>query len=239
MGNNHFTGNIPTDIGKLSKLGRLGLQNIQLSGSIPSSLGNLKMLTILLLQGNNLEGSIPSSLGECHRLLLLNLLQNNLGGAIPQQIIALPSLSVSLDLSRNHFVGPFPLEDGNLKNLSELDVSNNVLSGELSGSFGNCVSLEVLHLQGNLFKGQIPSSFISLERIQDFDISRNNLIDLLKATDGFASAYLIGDGSFGSVYKGVLLDDDREQIVAVKVLNMLRRGASKSFIAKSLYPIRR
>ncbi|TQE11913.1 hypothetical protein C1H46_002547 [Malus baccata] len=55
---------------------------------------------------------------------------------------------------------------------------------------------------------------------------------LLKATDGFSEANLIGAGSFGSVYKGVLDEDDKAQLVAVKVFNLLRHGASRSFIAE-------
>ncbi|XP_018503848.2 probable LRR receptor-like serine/threonine-protein kinase At3g47570 [Pyrus x bretschneideri] len=40
-------------------------------------------------------------------------------------------------------------------------------------------------------------------------------------------------GNFGSVYKGVLdVDNGTRQLVAVKVFNMLRQGASKSFIAE-------
>ncbi|CAK9135781.1 unnamed protein product [Ilex paraguariensis] len=53
---------------------------------------------------------------------------------------------------------------------------------------------------------------------------------LLKATNGFSSDNLIGMGSFSSMYKGVL--DQDGTIVAVKVLNLLRPGASKSFLAE-------
>ncbi|CAK9173571.1 unnamed protein product [Ilex paraguariensis] len=53
---------------------------------------------------------------------------------------------------------------------------------------------------------------------------------LLKATNGFSLENLIGIGSFGSVYKGIL--DQEGMIVAVKVLNLRRRGASKSFKAE-------
>ncbi|PQP96822.1 putative receptor-like protein kinase [Prunus yedoensis var. nudiflora] len=55
---------------------------------------------------------------------------------------------------------------------------------------------------------------------------------LLRATDEFSSANLIGAGSFGSVYKGILDDNDKHQLVAVKVFNLLRHGASKSFMAE-------
>ncbi|XP_043690498.1 probable LRR receptor-like serine/threonine-protein kinase At3g47570 [Telopea speciosissima] len=53
---------------------------------------------------------------------------------------------------------------------------------------------------------------------------------LLKATNGFSSTNLIGVGSYGSVYEGVL--NHGEIIVAVKVLNIEQRCASKSFLAE-------
>ena len=53
---------------------------------------------------------------------------------------------------------------------------------------------------------------------------------LLKATDGFSPTHLVGEGGFGSVYKGIL--DQDGAIVAVKVLNLRRQGASKSFMAE-------
>ncbi|KAL6125753.1 hypothetical protein ACLB2K_073807 [Fragaria x ananassa] len=53
---------------------------------------------------------------------------------------------------------------------------------------------------------------------------------LVKATDGFSSANLIGEGSFGLVFKGVL--DEGERTVPVKVLNLVRHGDLKSFLAE-------
>ena len=52
---------------------------------------------------------------------------------------------------------------------------------------------------------------------------------LLYATDGFSSINLNGVGSFGFVYKGIL--NQGRHTVAIKVLNLSRHGASKSFIA--------
>nr|AMM42988.1 LRR-RLK [Vernicia montana] len=55
--------------------------------------------------------------------------------------------------------------------------------------------------------------------------------ELLHATGGFSSDNLIGQGGFGSVYRGIL-DRDGGKLVAVKVLNLQQHGASKSFIAE-------
>ncbi|KAK9725060.1 hypothetical protein RND81_05G119600 [Saponaria officinalis] len=51
---------------------------------------------------------------------------------------------------------------------------------------------------------------------------------LLKATDGFSAEKLLGKGSFGSVFEGIL----NGKPVAIKVLNSQNRGASKSFMAE-------
>uniref|UniRef100_R7WE77 Receptor kinase-like protein Xa21 n=1 Tax=Aegilops tauschii TaxID=37682 RepID=R7WE77_AEGTA len=54
--------------------------------------------------------------------------------------------------------------------------------------------------------------------------------DLARATEVFSTSNLIGKGSYGSVYKGKLVHDEKE--VAVKVFNLETRGAHKSFIAE-------
>ncbi|MED6197974.1 hypothetical protein PIB30_061813 [Stylosanthes scabra] len=53
---------------------------------------------------------------------------------------------------------------------------------------------------------------------------------LHQATNGFSSSNLVGTGSFASVYRGTLVNFERP--VAIKVLNLKTRGASKSFMAE-------
>ncbi|KAK2373507.1 putative LRR receptor serine/threonine-protein kinase [Trifolium repens] len=54
--------------------------------------------------------------------------------------------------------------------------------------------------------------------------------DLYQATDGFSTTNLIGSGGFGSVYKGNLMSVDK--VIAVKVLNLEKKGAHRSFITE-------
>ncbi|KAM7466681.1 hypothetical protein LguiB_014243 [Lonicera macranthoides] len=105
-----------------------------------------------------------------------------------------------------------------------------MLSGEIPAELGKCSDLVNLYLGGNFFEGSIPPSFKSLRGVQKLDISSNNLSDLLKATNGFSSTNLIGVGCFGSIYKGIL--DREEKMLAVKVLDLQRQGAFKSFMVK-------
>ncbi|GFS33992.1 leucine-rich repeat protein kinase family protein [Actinidia rufa] len=224
---NQFTGNIPIDLWNLQNLNIVSIGGNRLSGNIPSSLENLTLLYALYLDENNFHGSIPPSLGKCHSLEDLSFGVNNLSGTIPQELATISSL-LFMNLSQNQLSGPVPLEVGNLKNLEALDLSENMLSGQIPSTLGSCVKLTFLDMEGNIFWGSLPSSLRDLRGFEN----------LLKATDGFSQDNLLGIGGFGSVYKGIL--DQGDRVVAVKVLNLQFRGASKSFIAecKALKSIR-
>ena len=53
-------------------------------------------------------------------------------------------------------------------------------------------------------------------------------LELVESTNGFSRENLVGSGNFGSIYKGVAPGDGT--LVAVKVLNLLQHGVSKSFM---------
>jgi serine/threonine protein kinase len=61
---------------------------------------------------------------------------------------------------------------------------------------------------------------------------RVSYAELVNATNSFAVENLIGAGSFGSVYKARMIVDGRHVVAAVKVLNLMQRGASQSFLAE-------
>ena len=54
--------------------------------------------------------------------------------------------------------------------------------------------------------------------------------DLSKATNNFSASNMIGQGSFGFVYKGKL--GETGTTVAVKVMNLKQKGAAKSFVTE-------
>ncbi|CAL9122458.1 unnamed protein product, partial [Musa textilis] len=62
LSSNDFEGPIPPDLGELDSLGgTLNLSHNRLSGAIPSELGNLPSTVILDLRYNNLSGEIPGT----------------------------------------------------------------------------------------------------------------------------------------------------------------------------------
>lgn len=90
---NQLSGEIPSELGKLTGLTSLGLNNNQLSGEIPPELGDLANLTWLYLYGNQLTGEIPSELGDL-TLSYLDLSNNQLSGEIPADWEILPACRI-------------------------------------------------------------------------------------------------------------------------------------------------
>ncbi|KAK4413343.1 putative LRR receptor-like serine/threonine-protein kinase [Sesamum alatum] len=249
---NAFTGPIPLEVGSLKNLANLDLSHNRLSGSIPSSLSNCISLERLHLDNNALNGEIPDRLSALRGLQDLDLSQNNLSGLVPRFLSELPL--VNLNLSFNRLQGEVPTV-GVFRNESAVSLEGN------SGLCGGSVDLKLPPCSPEnskkkhfptVWKILIPllgagaiclilsACFIHRRRIsQKIQFSapligakflRLSYADLLKATGGFSDANLLGAGRFGSVYKGVL--DDEQTPVAVKVLNLDMKGASKSFISE-------
>ncbi|XP_050112716.1 probable LRR receptor-like serine/threonine-protein kinase At3g47570 isoform X2 [Malus sylvestris] len=257
LSNNLFTGSLPPEVGNLQSLSELDISDNMLSGELPSSLGGCESLEVLHLQGNFFNGSIPLSMSSVRGIQDLDLSRNNFSGEIPYFLEGFRILN-NLNLSFNQFWGVVPT-GGVFKNASAISVVGNT---NLCSLFANlklpkCKSKEtkkrrlshrvklILPLVFGLILLGIAMVFsyfflcssgkkrkeISLSTLGN-TILQVSYATLLKATDGFSEANLIGAGSFGSVYKGVLDEDDKAQLVAVKVFNLLRHGASRSFIAE-------
>ncbi|RRT39706.1 hypothetical protein B296_00058124 [Ensete ventricosum] len=254
LSNNLLNGTLPLQVGNLRNLGGLVLAHNKLSGDIPTTLGQCQSLEYLYLNDNSFRGSIPQSLSNLRGLSELDLSSNNISGNIPEFLADLLDLQ-HLNLSYNDLEGDVPNE-GVLRNITASSViGNNKLCGGNQGlhlppchidsgrkhkslalevvipviSVLLCavillVALAVLHRTKNLKKKK--SFQYSIEE----QFKRISYNELLRATDEFSASNLIGMGGFGSVYRGVM--DADGTTVAVKVLNLERHGASKSFISE-------
>ena len=58
----NFTGTLPIEMGNLTDLIRLRLQNNRLEGTIPTTFGQLSQLEEITMQGNNLSGSVAPAI---------------------------------------------------------------------------------------------------------------------------------------------------------------------------------
>ncbi|XP_004228437.2 leucine-rich repeat protein 1-like [Solanum lycopersicum] len=89
LGDANLSGSLVPQLGMLSNLQYLQIQNNSISGEIPSELGNLTKLVSLGLENNKLSGFIPSSLGYLKSLRYMRLNSNKLSGEIPISVLKL------------------------------------------------------------------------------------------------------------------------------------------------------
>ncbi|XP_075088551.1 uncharacterized protein LOC107780146 [Nicotiana tabacum] len=248
---NHLDGFIPLEAGHMRNLEYLNVSENNLTGKIPSTIGSCVRLEVLDMKGNSFQGIIPPSFSSLRGLHVLDLSRNNLSGQVPNYLEDFKFQL--LNLSFNGFEGMLP-NDGIFKNASAISVIGNPkLCGGVphihlpecdikrSKKFGSRFILKIVMsivfgilglaiLVTLLFfflfkkpkKGPVLSSFGE-------SLINVSYQSLLQATNGFSEDNLIGAGSYGSVYKGTL---DGGIVVAVKVLNLSRHGASKSFMAE-------
>ncbi|CAN1187557.1 Probable LRR receptor-like serine/threonine-protein kinase At3g47570 [Linum perenne] len=255
LSENKLTGALPVEVGNLKNLALLDLSHNMLSDDIPNSLESCVSLESLHLEDNLLQGIIPSALRSLRGLQELDLSANNLSGQVP---VFLEQMNISklLNLSYNNFEGEVP-ERGVFKNSTIISVVGNskLCGGIVELKLPPCNSTRRSNKRlSNKWKIVISTISVLLflacmgsclfifrnrkRRKQDVVSANDDLLlqlsyqRLYKATDGFASTNLIGQGSFGSVYKGVLDDKGVSINIAVKVLNLQRSGASKSFHAE-------
>ncbi len=174
LGGNSLTGKIPADLGDLSELQGLILHDNQLTGSIPPELGNLSELTGLHLHRNQLTGSILPELGNLSKLTSLLLDDNQLTSSIPPELGNLSELT-DLDVGGNQLTGSIPPELGNLSELTYLDVGGNQLTGSIPPELGDLSELSGLHLSVNQLTGTIPSELGKLSKLRWLYLSANQL----------------------------------------------------------------
>ncbi|KAL4600594.1 hypothetical protein ACB092_11G210200 [Castanea dentata] len=255
LGHNKIFKNIPIEIGNLINLERLNIEqkklSVKLSGSLSPPIIGLSFSTFFInLSTNQFTGVLSMEVGKFENLEILDISKiyfsnNNFSGQIPKILDHFVFLQY-LDLSNNHFESKVPTE-GVFKNTSATFIKGN---GKLCGgthkfklpkcNFEKPKKRKLnltLKLMISIFSGLIGVSVILKEKKKVSSDIGNLFLNLsfqslLNATNGFSSTNLIGVGSFGSMYKGIL--DEGRCTIAIKVLDLLRYGASNNFKSRVL-----
>ncbi|GJN40676.1 hypothetical protein PR202_gb29935 [Eleusine coracana subsp. coracana] len=216
----------------MSELGISYIDQNFLHGSIPSAMNKLTGLQELDLSCNNLSGAIPEFLGSFAGLTYLNLSFNNLTGEVPEAGIFLNASAFSI-AGNNGLCGgipmlnlpPCPTQQSRKKHkFPKLAIILSVLIPVFCLIAFICLLvLWYWRHRSNEERSDPTSPRNQLPRVSYMDLSR--------ATNGFSTANLIGEGRFGSVYMGNM-NSGEHRVVAVKILKLQERGASHSFLAE-------
>ncbi|XP_050154684.1 putative receptor-like protein kinase At3g47110 [Malus sylvestris] len=212
-----------------------GLNNF--GGVLPESMSNLSTkLTELYFKGNQIRGNIPIGIGNFINLERLSFSANLLAGTIPSSICAVPIQGVFKNASAVSVVGNTRLCGGiphlrlpkciSTQSKRGLSPKLNLIISVSCGVVGLVLVLLLALLYRSRKARALESTSGSSLGVSLLKLSYG---DLLKSTNGFSASNLIGAGSFGSVYKGII-NQLEERFVAVKVLNLQTSRAFRSFI---------
>ena len=123
--NNNLVGELPLEIGQLTELVEIFLDENALSGTIPEALYTIPTLENIILSSNSLIGNLSDNICQLNNLNEIRLSDNQLSGEIPACL-------------------------GDFTNLLMINLSDNQLSGCYPSSWLTYCGNEQMHFDGNL-----------------------------------------------------------------------------------------
>ncbi|CAB9516490.1 Leucine Rich Repeat [Seminavis robusta] len=201
--NHQLKGNIPTEIGLMTRLTALGFSATHLSGTLSTEMGQLQSLEELIIAHSKLDGTLPTELGNLSKLGSLLTEGVNFSGSIPTEILQLSNLKtlifsecplldtssflpqvvlnlhnlemLSLDSQKTGEFKPIPSEIGRLTNLANLVLDDFQINGTIPSEMGLLTKLNYLYLERNSITGTLPEELSKMSQLKKLLISSNHL----------------------------------------------------------------
>ncbi|KAF2305687.1 hypothetical protein GH714_007565 [Hevea brasiliensis] len=225
----------------------INFQNMGLTGTISPSFSLIPSLQKLILADNLLTGTIPTELTTLPSLTLLNVENNRLYGKVPTfrlaEVITLGNPDIGKDNSSFYPPGTppgtpsTPGKDGG-GSVSDGSGGKTSSMGKIVGSVigavcGLCVvGLGVFSIVGNRNSTVRAESYTDSSGPSDIHVvdTGNMVISiqvLRNVTNNFSEENILGNGGFGTVYKGELHDGTKIAVKRMESGVMTEKGLAE------------
>ncbi|MBA0723165.1 hypothetical protein Golax_003773 [Gossypium laxum] len=253
LSHNLFEGLLPIELSKLENVEEIDLSSNNLNGNIFPQISSCIAVKAINFSHNSLQGQLPESLGDLRNLESFDVSSNNIAGNIP---MSLSKINLTFfNLSFNNFEGMVPTS-GIFNSATYMSFLGNPRLCGVASTRATCPRKKHWFQSRALLIIFVLVIFVSVllsavlcvigvRRTKLMVASRRNerlrksstpeimhkfprisYKELLNATGGFDDQNLIGTGSYGRVYRGVLQDGTS---IAVKLLHLQSGNSTKSF----------
>ncbi|KAL1810047.1 hypothetical protein ACET3Z_027037 [Daucus carota] len=237
-----------TSIDGSSVITKLNLSYKNLQGSLPPSILKMPHLRELNMSNNRFTGAVPA-FPASSILTSLDLSHNNLMGKVPESLASLRQLTtlsfgcnqnMSRELPGNLNRSKLETDNGTCNRKRSSNTSKGIIIGTVTGGilfvvvagvFCYCFCKKKVMTRGKFDRGNsmTKNAIYSIRSMDDISIRSINILNFsLENIETATQQYktLIGEGGFGSVYRGTLTDG---QEVAVKVRSATSTQGTREF----------